>query len=486
MLLLIPVLGQESGNLTIHVVQRGDTLFQIAQQYGLSIEAIARANGIASPGNIQIGQRLIIPVTTQSDLQLNRIHTVQPGETLSAIAQLYGLSVEQLAAWNDLLNPNALFVGQTIRLMSETVSGDQFEPIEASIPEVSVPFGPGGGSSPSRAGEQPIEGPLSLIHTVLPGETLYWIGQTYGVAVSDIIRANSISDPSLIYAGQQLEIPGVRAPQLVAELPSPFVSAQILPLAFIEGRTGLFRIVTSAPASLSGTFLDQDLNFASETGGTSHTALVGVPLGTAAGVYPARIIALEPSGATVTLDANIRVASGGYGVEQFTLLADRSNLLDPGIDEAELTLLRSVTARYTPNRWFGGQFGLPAAATITSPFGVVRSYDNGAILRAHLGTDFAGVPGTPILAAAAGTVVLADTLNVRGVSTVIDHGWGIYSGYYHQTERYVGIGATVAEGQVIGTIGSSGRVSGPHLHWEVWVAGVPVDPMQWVLFDFTR
>lgn len=490
--LLVPALGQESGSLVIHVVQRGETLFRIAQQYGLSIEAIAQANGIASPGNIQTGQRLIIPMTAATSLPPNRTHIVQPGETLGAIARLYELDLDQLVQWNDLANPNALFVGQVIVLAPTSVPPTVVPdtgvdaPVDDGIPDVSAPIDLGQGSGQPQAIAALPQGPLSLIHVVLPGETLFRIGQTYSVAVNDIIRANGIEDPSLIYPGQQLEIPGVQAPQLVAQLPVPFTSAQVLPMAFIEGRTGMFRIITATPATLSGTFLDRELRFASENDGTRHTALIGVPLGTAAGIYPARITAVEPSGATVSLDANVQIAGGGYGVEQFTLLADRSNLLDSGIDEAELALLRSVTSAITPNRWFSGAFGLPAAATITSPFGSTRSYDNGAITRTHVGTDFAGVPGTPILAAAPGTVVLADTLNVRGVSTIIDHGWGVYTGYYHQTERYVSIGATVAEGQVIGTIGSSGRVSGPHLHWELWVSGMPVDPMQWVLLDFTR
>jgi murein DD-endopeptidase MepM/ murein hydrolase activator NlpD len=107
------------------------------------------------------------------------------------------------------------------------------------------------------------------------------------------------------------------------------------------------------------------------------------------------------------------------------------------------------------------------------------------VLRVHAGTDFGGVPGTPIFSPAPGRVVLTDTLNVRGVATVIDHGWGVYTGYWHQTERYVQLGDMVTTGQIIGTIGATGRVSGPHLHWEVWVNGVPVDPMQWVIFSFS-
>jgi murein DD-endopeptidase MepM/ murein hydrolase activator NlpD len=81
-------------------------------------------------------------------------------------------------------------------------------------------------------------------------------------------------------------------------------------------------------------------------------------------------------------------------------------------------------------------------------------------------------------------VVLADTLNIRGVATVIDHGWGVYTTYSHQSESYVHVGDFVTLGQVIGTVGDSGRVTGAHLHWEVWVGGVSVDPMQWTVQSF--
>jgi murein DD-endopeptidase MepM/ murein hydrolase activator NlpD len=80
--------------------------------------------------------------------------------------------------------------------------------------------------------------------------------------------------------------------------------------------------------------------------------------------------------------------------------------------------------------------------------------------------------------------VFAGSLNVRGKATIIDHGWGVYTGYWHQTEQLVSVGDTVTVGQVIGTIGATGRVTGPHLHWEVWVNGVPVNPMQWVKQSF--
>jgi murein DD-endopeptidase MepM/ murein hydrolase activator NlpD len=76
--------------------------------------------------------------------------------------------------------------------------------------------------------------------------------------------------------------------------------------------------------------------------------------------------------------------------------------------------------------------------------------------------------------------VFAAPLTVRGNATIIDHGLGVYSGFWHQSEQLVNVGDTVTQGQVIGLVGGTGRVTGAHLHWEVWVNGVQVNPLDWL------
>jgi murein DD-endopeptidase MepM/ murein hydrolase activator NlpD len=73
---------------------------------------------------------------------------------------------------------------------------------------------------------------------------------------------------------------------------------------------------------------------------------------------------------------------------------------------------------------------------------------------------------------------------VRGNTTIIDHGLGVFTLYAHQSEIDVKVGDIVEKGQVIGLVGNSGRVTGPHLHWEVWVGGVQVDPYDWILNEY--
>jgi murein DD-endopeptidase MepM/ murein hydrolase activator NlpD len=74
---------------------------------------------------------------------------------------------------------------------------------------------------------------------------------------------------------------------------------------------------------------------------------------------------------------------------------------------------------------------------------------------------------------------MVEPLTVRGNATIIDHGWGVYSGFWHQSSTLVEVGESVETGQILGYNGATGRVTGPHLHWEVYVGGRQVDPLTW-------
>ena len=125
----------------------------------------------------------------------------------------------------------------------------------------------------------------------------------------------------------------------------------------------------------------------------------------------------------------------------------------------------------------GGAGGLiwPVQGPIASPFGP-RCLPNGDC-SFHPGIDIASASGTPIHAAAAGTVIYAGWMDGYGNLTVIDHGRGLATAYGHQSSIGVGVGASVSQGSVIGNVGCTGYCFGPHLHFEVRVNGEPVDPM---------
>ncbi|MCC7207540.1 MAG: M23 family metallopeptidase, partial [Anaerolineae bacterium] len=170
--------------------------------------------------------------------------------------------------------------------------------------------------------------------------------------------------------------------------------------------------------------------------------------------------------------------------ETITLASNQTDLLDSAITEPEEQRVNQIVSLVSPSRYFSGPMGLPCPAPVTSQFGTRRSYNGEGFNRVHAGADFAGAPGAAIYAPAAGVVVLAETLNVRGNATIIDHGWGIFTGYWHQDTISVRAGEAVKAGQIIGTVGATGRSTGPHLHWELFVGGVQVDPLQWTRMNF--
>jgi murein DD-endopeptidase MepM/ murein hydrolase activator NlpD len=122
-----------------------------------------------------------------------------------------------------------------------------------------------------------------------------------------------------------------------------------------------------------------------------------------------------------------------------------------------------------------GNFSWPVTGTITSPFGW-RSNPFGGGPEFHQGLDIAAPMGTTVTAAAAGTVIMAQWYGGYGNYVLIDHGGGYSTGYGHLSSIYVSVGQSVARGQAIGAVGSTGQSTGPHLHFEVRIAGKPVDP----------
>ncbi len=119
----------------------------------------------------------------------------------------------------------------------------------------------------------------------------------------------------------------------------------------------------------------------------------------------------------------------------------------------------------------------------SSPYGARRSVNGGPYATYHEGVDYAAYGGTPVYAPAAGTVVLAELLDVRGGSVIVDHGWGIYSGVYHLSTIDTSVGSAVAAGDLLGTVGTTGRSTGNHLHWDLLVNGRWVDGDAWLTHD---
>lgn len=454
-------------NLTIHVVQRGENLFRIALNYGMTTEALAELNGITNPASIEIGQRLLVPgeaATAEAvSTQPTTTYTVQAGDTLESIAQQTNSTAEQIALLNNINNSADLTVGQILNIAAQSS-------VEIAAPAAVEPVLP--------------DPETTIIHTVAAGETTFRIATNYGITVNDIAEANGLVDPTRIFTGQQLIIPGTQPAVLAVELPDSLTDLRIKPPILKEGESGSIRLKTPVSTIISGTFLNQELRVISTENNTQHAILIGIPIFTESGNYPIQLNLTANGSETSQFTFDLQVISGNYATTNINISTEMVNLLSPAVEANELFILENLTSQFTTHFALTSPLGLPAAAPMNAPYGVRRSYNNGEVNRYHSGADFAGAPGTPILAAAPGRVVLADNFNIRGLSTVIDHGWGIYTLYAHQQTQLVEVGQMVETGQQIGTIGSSGRVTGPHLHWEVWVNGVAVNPLQWVQMTF--
>jgi murein DD-endopeptidase MepM/ murein hydrolase activator NlpD len=176
-----------------------------------------------------------------------------------------------------------------------------------------------------------------------------------------------------------------------------------------------------------------------------------------------------------------RVEDANY--EKETLSVDNSKVVlskkDKQRASKEYAEAMKIYESVTDKSYMESDFIVPMESKITSGFGKARVY-NGLLKSYHGGTDFRAITGTPLMASNSGKIVLAKDRFYSGGSVIIDHGHGIYSCYFHMSKFNVGEGAVVKKGDIIGLSGSSGRVTGPHLHFGIRVAAQQVDPLQFI------
>lgn len=146
----------------------------------------------------------------------------------------------------------------------------------------------------------------------------------------------------------------------------------------------------------------------------------------------------------------------------------------------EMALLKTFKENISQERWWQDPLAAPVPGCVTSPFGVKRLHNGKPTGEYHGGVDQRTPAGEVIRAVAAGTVNFAKQFNVLGNAVGIDHGQGLESEYLHMSRLVVAAGASVQRGDVLGYAGSTGRSTGPHLHWVLSVNGMNVNPAQWM------
>ncbi|HET8622672.1 MAG TPA: M23 family metallopeptidase [Gemmatimonadales bacterium] len=234
------------------------------------------------------------------------------------------------------------------------------------------------------------------------------------------------------------------------------------------------------PAPLSGAAAGEPLHLAVGDEGEIRT-LIAAPFDEADSL-PVMLVRADAAGAPETLRVVLPVARGAYRSEQLRVPAKYAEPDSASAariqQEIDLALAVSRRSHDTPRAW-SVPFRPPRPGRITSVFGTAREF-NGVVSSRHLGTDFAGTVGAPVRASNVGVVALVADFFLAGTVVYLDHGGGVVTGYFHLSRAEVSVGDVVQAGQIIGRVGKSGRVTGPHLHWIARYGGITVDPMSLV------
>ena len=406
---------------------------------------------------------VLVPIPANADPDVppaaEVVHVVAPGDTLWSIAVHYGVSVDSVQQANGITDPARIFVGQRLSISGSAVGGQ------------------------SAGGPQVDQDSFTAVHVVAGGETLNGIAARYGTTGAVLAQANGISNPNRLTVGQRLAVPGdgdnaVHVGGDATGLPWPFAGFEMASPQPAQGDTVLVRVDTSEDAMVSGSFEGQTIVFSDRE--TAHWGLLPIHPMAALGPYEVWIKATVPDREPVSIVGQLRVVDGDFEVEDITLPADKNRLLDADLIAAERQKLGGALDITEPVPLWHGLFTYPVPEpVISSEFGTRRGYNGGPATGYHEGLDFDAEAGDPVRAVADGHVVLAEPLTVRGNAILLDHGMGVHTGYWHLSEIDVVSGQDVKAGDVIGRVGSSGLSTGPHLHWEIRIGQINVNPKQW-------
>jgi murein DD-endopeptidase MepM/ murein hydrolase activator NlpD len=209
-------------------------------------------------------------------------------------------------------------------------------------------------------------------------------------------------------------------------------------------------------------------------------ALAPVPLEAPAGERALTLRVVDTVGLERVEERTVLVRANPRPVQLLQLAPSVLSLVTPEARVEEATALEAAFAAVSREPRWASAFALPIDGIDTSGFGVPRRYGVGGAVSFHQGADLAAPIGTPVRASNDGVVRVAGFYPIKGGLVVLDHGQGVTSLYFHQSVLAVEVGDVVVRGDVIGQVGSTGLSTGPHLHWEVRVDGVPTDPMRWV------
>ncbi len=206
-------------------------------------------------------------------------------------------------------------------------------------------------------------------------------------------------------------------------------------------------------------------------------AIVGIPLKTKAGKH-----AIQVGSGKKSTDIYFDIADKDYPAQYITIKNKR--MVNPNPDDikritSERPAIYKALTTWTKQPVDGLSFSLPVDGRLSSPFGLKRFFNNQP-KNPHSGLDIAARTGAPITAPAPGIVINTGSYYYNGNTVFLDHGQGLITGYFHMSKISVTTGQLVDSGTKLGEVGATGRVTGPHLHWNVYLNNTKVDPALFV------
>jgi murein DD-endopeptidase MepM/ murein hydrolase activator NlpD len=418
---------------------------------------IRRSLGLLLAAALLLSAALLLPAPAIA--QDAGTYTVAPGDTLGAIANRFGVTIDDLVAFNGIADPNLLAVGQVL----------------------SIPDGTGVAVAAAGSGAPAYSGPTGSV-LARPGDTIARLAARYAQDPGIIATLNGADPAARLFPGQPVNLPAAAAP---AQSPIYFgaITGVAVTPAVVQGRTGHVYVETVRPLAVNATWMGQPVVFSPiHPDGLRQFALLPVDALQEEGTYDLVLSYVTGRGAQVSRTWQVTVENGGYASQEIVVSDDKAAQMTPDAINAEREKVVGIWSQVSPTLLWQGTFVRPIDPQYptTSPFGTRRAYSVADIGTFHAGQDFGAPEGVLIMAPAAGTVVMAEPVTVRGNAVILDHGRGIFTGYWHLSEIKVAVGQQVAAGDVLGIVGNTGLSTGAHLHWEMRVAGVAVDPTQFL------
>ncbi|MBI5969233.1 MAG: M23 family metallopeptidase [Deltaproteobacteria bacterium] len=252
-----------------------------------------------------------------------------------------------------------------------------------------------------------------------------------------------------------------------------------LPKVVKQGEVCLIRAL--GPASLKsiyGEFQGERFPIAVGAKNGTYEGFIGIDMSTRPARYEIKVVATDGGSRVYSSALSLKVEKVDFGIQKLSLPSSMVDLDAKTLERVnkEARQLKALFQAFRDERLWRGAFIRPVEGEISAPFGLSRII-NGQHRSPHTGIDLRAEEGTPVLACNSGMVVLVDQLFFSGKSVILDHGWGLYSMYFHLSEALVKEGDRISTGAMLGRVGSTGRSTRPHLHWGIRINGARVDPL---------